>query len=305
MHLINRCAQLFSRRYTLSLLFIALFASCEKEVQVDLQSTPAQLVVQGVIENGQPPLVMLTTSIGFFSHVDISTIGNIFVHNALVTVSDGSRTVTLKEYAVDTAGNTKFSFYTLDTGSAGNLLIGELGKQYSLSVTTGGKTYTAVTSIPHPKGLDSLWFGEPVFKRRKTPDNAQELYGNYTDPDTPGNYVRYYTRRNNDAFYPGGLFSDELVNGKVIRAVDLFAGYNDTANVNSDSVIYFYPGDTVTLKWCEIDKGVYNFWNTYEFALRSGGNPFSSPINVKTNITNGGLGLWAGYGTIYTTMVVK
>jgi hypothetical protein len=54
-----------------------------------------------------------------------------------------------------------------------------------------------------------------------------------------------------------------------------------------------------------IDKGVYTFWNTYAFAQRAVGNPFSSPINVKTNISNGALGIWAGYGSSFDTLVVK
>ncbi|MBC7553544.1 MAG: DUF4249 domain-containing protein [Taibaiella sp.] len=289
----------------LLLILSCFFTSCEKEIQVTLASTPPQLVVQGSIENGQPPLVFLTTSIGFFSKVDISDIQNIFVHDAVITVSDGTRTTKLREYSIDTANGSRFSVYSVDTSNIANLLLGELGRQYSLTITTGGKTYTSVTTIPFPKALDTLWFGPPSFARPSTPKNALELFGNYTDPDTPGNYVRYFTKRNNDAFYPGGLFSDELVNGKKINNIDLFAGTNDTGSFRDDSLLYFYPGDSVTLKWSEIDKGVYNFWNTYQFALQSGGNPFSSPINVKTNITNGALGVWAGYGTVYSRLLVR
>ena len=94
------------------------------------------------------------------------------------------------------------------------------------------------------------------------------------------------------------------MNGKTIKDIDLYAGYDDSLHANGDSLRYFYPGDTVTLKWCEIDKGVYDFWNSYDFASNAIGNPFSSPINLKTNITNGALGVWCGYGTILKTIVV-
>lgn len=287
------------------LLALTLLSSCEKEVHITLASTPPQLVVQGVIENNQPPYVLLTTTIGFFSNVDLSTVQNIFVHNAVVKVSDGTKTTTLREYTADTTNGNKFYVYTIDTANLGNALIGEIGKQYTLTIISNGITYTSTTAIPTPKGLDTLWFGAPIFTRKKTPANALELFGNYTDPDTMGNYVRYYTRRNSEPFYAGGLFNDQLVNGKHINDVDLFAGFANTADVNRDSVIYFYPGDSVTLKWCEIDKGVYDFWNTFQFSLQSGGNPFSSPINIKSNISNGALGVWAGYGTIITKMVAR
>ncbi len=292
------------RFFIVAILFSVLFfTSCEKEVKINLTSTPPQLVVQGTIENDQPPFVVLTTTIGFFSNVNLSTIANIFVHDAVVTVSDGSKTVTLKEYQVDTAGGNKFSVYSLDTANLSNILLGEIGKTYTLKILSKGVTYTSVTKIPVPKGLDTIWFGAPVFSRRSTPKNALEMFGNYSDPDTAGNYVRYFTKRNDEPFYAGALFSDQLVNGKRINNVDLFAGYDNSANVEVDSVIYFYPGDTVKLKWSEIDKGVYDFWNTFQFSLQSGGNPFSSPINIKSNVSNGALGVWAGYGSIITTLV--
>jgi hypothetical protein len=142
------------------------------------------------------------------------------------------------------------------------------------------------------------------------------MFANYTDPDTPGNYVRYFTARNPNPhlpmalfagqFLPSGLFSDEVVNGKTVSNIGLLAGYTNTGNDNQnrDSLIYFFPGETVTLKWSEIDKGVYTFWNTMQFAQNAVGNPFASPINVKTNISNGALGIWAGYGSVNITKVV-
>ncbi len=286
-------------------LFVVTLVSCQKEVHLNLSTTPPQLVVQGAIENSQPPYVLLTTTIGFFSSIDLSTLQNSFVHGAAITISDGSRTVALKEYTIDTAGGNKFYIYSVDTTNISNFMVGEMGKIYYLSVTSNGVTYTAQTKIPYPKGLDSLWFGAPVLTRGTTPASALELFGNYTDPDTLGNYVRYFTSRNHDLYYPGGIYSDEIVNGKTIKSVDLFAGYNNSAKAQVDSVIYFYPGDTVSLKWCEIDKGVYDFWNTYQFSLQSGANPFSAPINIKSNISNGALGVWAGYGAIYYNVVAK
>lgn len=256
------------------------------------------MVVQGAIENGQPPYVILNTSLGFFSSIDLNTIQNSFIHDAVIKVSDGLKTITLKEYSIDTGSSAKFYIYTVDTANLANVIVGEFGKFYTLTIDYNGTTYKSVTKISQPKGLDTLWFAEPTFTRSSTPDNALELFGNYVDPDTPGNYVKYFTSRNGEPFYPGSVFTDEIVNGKPINAIDLFAGRpNDNADF-SDSAIYFFPGDSVILKWSGIDKGVYDFWNTYEFSIRSGGNPFSSPISVKSNITNGALGCWAGYGSI-------
>jgi len=293
-----RLYQIAALLFILSLLGLA---ACEKEVHIKLASSPTQLVVQGAIETGQPPYVLLTNSMGFFSSVNLSTPEGVFVHNAIVPISDGTKTVTLKEYGIDTGLSNKFYVYSLDT----SLMLGENGKTYTLTINSENKIYTASAKIPFPKGPDSIWFDAPTFQTAKTPKNAQELFGSYTDPDTLGNFVRYFTSRNNDAFLAGGIFADDLVNGKKIGRFDILAGYNDSINVNIDSVLYFYAGDSVTVKWCEIDRGVFNFWNTYQFSVQSVGNPFSAPINAKGNISNGALGVWSGYGTLFRTIVAK
>lgn len=284
--------------------FLAMNFSCQKEIHINLASSPPQLVVEGAIETGLPPYVFLTTTISFFSTVNLATLQNSYVHNANVTVSDGSNTITLKEYAFDTSGGSKIYVYSIDTSNLSNIIIGEVGKFYKLTVTYNGNTYTSTTKIPNVKGLDSLWFATPVFKDSKTPNNAMQLFANYTDPDTPGNYVRYFTKRNSEPFFPSQLFSDEVVNGKPVPDIGLAAGYEQIQNANGDSLNYFYPGDTVVLKWCEIDRGVYNFWNTYQFANNAIGNPFASPINIQSNVSNGALGIWAGYGSILYTLYV-
>ncbi len=285
---------------------IAVFtlASCEKEVHINLQDSPPQVVVQGSIETDGVPYVILTSTIGFFSTVDLATLQKSFLHNANVTVSNGSKTITLKEYTFDTGSSFKFNVYSVDTANLSNLMFGEVGKEYTLTITYEGKTYTSVTKIPTPQGVDSMWFDVPQFAGKKTPDSAKQLFVNYKDPDTIGDYVRYFTSRNGDPFYPSGTFSDEIVNGKTINDIGLIGGYQNNGSTAGDSLIYFFPGETVTLKWCAIDKKVYQFYNSLDFARSAVGNPFSSPINPMTNMKNGALGIWAGYGVYTKTLIV-
>jgi hypothetical protein len=292
---------------TFALLFALTFllVSCEKEVHIHLAGSPTQLVVQGAVETGQPPYVFLTSTIGFFSTVDLATLEASFLHGAIITVSNGTKTITLKEYSFDTGSGNKFYIYSVDTAAlATDFMLGEVGKFYSLSITYNGKTYTSITKIPAPKGIDSMWFDIPLSANSKIPPNAKQLFVNYTDPDSFGNYVRAYTQINSQPFYASDQFNDEVVNGAPLTNIPLYAGFDDVQNANQDSLRYFYSGDTVTLKWSEIDKAVYDFWNSYSYAANAAGNPFASPINLKTNISNGGLGVWAGYGSLFFTRVV-
>ncbi|MCD6011493.1 MAG: hypothetical protein K0Q79_1355 [Flavipsychrobacter sp.] len=271
-----------------------------------MSSSSGKIVVQGGIESGVPPYVLLSSTISFFAKVDLSTLEKSFIHGAVITVSDGSRTVTLKEYSFDTGSAAKFYIYSIDTPfNPLTALLGENGKFYTLSITYNGQTYTSVTKIPTPKPIDSMWFAEPLFRTPRTPDSAKQLFANFTDPDTPGNYVRYYTRRDNNQFYPSDQFNDEVVNGKPLTNIPLYGGFiGATEETNTDSLRYFFKGETVTLKWSAIDKKTYNFWNSFAYARNALGNPFASPINLQTNISNGALGIWAGYGSTETTLIV-
>jgi hypothetical protein len=292
----------------LAIICLTLLISCEKEVNINLDSGEAKLVIDGQIETNGYPFVILTKSIGYFSRIDLATLENSFVHNAIVKVSDGARTIQLKEYSIDTGfnGGNKFSFYAIDTGDLVSFSFkGVEDGYYSLSVETENKTFTAYTKIPKVKGVDSVWFRElndaPV-------EGSVLMFVRYADPDTIGNYVRYFTKRNSDLFYPGAFnstFDDQIVNGTIIDSLSLSAGYNKGKEPNQDSIGYFFKGDTVTLKWCAIDKGVYKFFSTLEYATGSIGNPFSSPVNVTSNIKGGALGVWAGYGIQETSRIIS
>ena len=285
------------------------FHSCEKEVKINLTSGAAQLVVNGQIELGQSPSVVITRSIGYFSKVDLTTLQASFIHDAEVKVSDGAREVTLREYRRDTVSNNatvSFYIYALDADDpAVQDFAGQADKSYRLTVTAEGRTYTSTTKIPNPKPIDSMAAVAPRSAPSKAP-TAMQLIVYYSDPDTPGNAVRYFTRRNSEPYYPGpnSVFDDQVVNGTRNSQYPLQAG-SGRSNIDfSDSTGYVFRGDTVTIKWAAIDRGVFNFYSTFEYAIGTVGNPFASPINVQTNVANGALGVWAGYGSTYTTMVV-
>jgi len=292
---------------SIALFVLSLLSSCEKEVKIKLKDGESSLVVEGAVETGVPPYVILTKSIGFFSTIDLSTLENSFIHGATVTVSNGTKTITLKEYTLDTGATSKFSFYSIDTSNPAGSMIGEVDKYYTLTIIYNGKIYESTTKIPNPKPMDTIWSGDPV-KFGNVAEGAHTIYVNYKDPDTLGNYGIYYTQINSQGYFlSDDIVTDEFTNGSLQTKYPLTMGIDpahksDRAN---DSLGYVFQGDTVTLKWCATDKKVYDFWKTYVYASNSTGNPFSTPINLKTNISNGGLGVWAGYGTVYTTIIVQ
>ena len=96
------------------ILCLALFTSCEKEVDIKLPPGEEKIVIEGGIETGLPPLVLISKSIGYFATIDLNTLQDNFIHDAEVYITDGNKTVKLKEFSVDTGSNgNKFYYYSL------------------------------------------------------------------------------------------------------------------------------------------------------------------------------------------------
>lgn len=275
---------------TLSMLIF----SCEKDITIELPSPEDAIVVEGHIENGQFPYVLLTRNIGFFEAFDLEELEDLFVFNADVTIFDGIQTIKLIEVPFP-AGGIKGSIYV------GTSMKGEVGKTYYLTVKADGKTLTAKTSIPNLAPLDSLGFD--LHTHPEDDDTLIQLRAFYSDPDTAGNYIRYFTQRNNEPVYPGmfSVFDDNFINGKSFdfpldRAQARTEGFGSTYGL-------FNHGDTITVTWNAIDKAHFDFWETWEQTVNSNGNPFGTPTTILTNI-EGGLGIWGGYGVTTITLII-
>lgn len=285
-----------------SLLLIVLLTGCEKDVNFNLKEAGDVLVVDAGIENGQPPLVVLTKSLNYFSSLDAGLLESLYIHNADVTISNGTKTQHLKEYIIPGATGLNFYFYSIDSSNLANAFIGALNTTYTMKIEVAGKTYNAVTTIPAlSKKADSLWWKKAPFQEDTT---KVVIMVKATDPPGLGNYVRYFTKKNSERFWPGenSVFDDQFVDGTTYE-LQVDPGVDRTKDIKADSN-YFKRGDTVTLKLSNIDKASYKFWNTWEFAYQSIGNPFSQPNKVLGNIDNGALGAFYGYGSSFKTIII-
>jgi hypothetical protein len=292
--------------------------SCEKNIDIELEDAERKIVVEGSIEPGQPPFILLTKTEGYFAPVDINSLKNSFVHNAVVTVSNGTNSAQLTEICTDQLDTSLlpaiaeligvsledvktfgFCLYsTLDQN-----VFGEVGKSYSLTVQSEGEILTSNTTIPVPVIMDSYWY-----KDQPGYSNYGYLWFNINDPEPLGTAYRIYTQRlgKDDRFIPanGSVFEDKFFNGLSFEAF-IWRGHEVNSN-NADDFgetrDYFKQGDTIAIKFCTIDQPHFQFWNTFEIAAFNNGNPFAAPATIATNI-EGGLGVWGGYGVSYDTIV--
>jgi hypothetical protein len=248
----------------------------------------------------------LSTSLNYFSSITPQELSASFVHNAVVTVSNGAANVTLKEYSITDSTGFNSYFYSVDTVNPASILLGALNSQYQLDIqTSDGKSYSSSVTIPALTELcDSLWW-EPAQDGNYT--NLCLMYGKFTDPPGPERYTRYFTKDNSGPFLPGlnSVFNDQFTNGTTYTfQFDMGWDKNSLQKPSGTHYGFAFPGDTVTLKYCNIDLATYTFWSTWEFAYQSYGNPFSSPITVIGNISNGALGDFSGYAAQYKTIVI-
>lgn len=282
---------------------MALFLfGCEKNIDFNLKNSANKLVVEATIENGQAPIVILTKSVGFFSKISPEILSQSFVHGADVFISNGTRTHKLKEYSQTISQGISFYFYTTDSGSLSTAFVGELNHAYSLRIVSQGKEYTSTTTIPNiTKRIDSLWWKQAP----ATTDTSKVIViVKATDPPGYGDYVRYFTKRNNEPFYPGinSVFDDLFIDGTTYELqVDPGVDRNVERNDNNR---FFKRGDTVTLKLSNIDKATYDFWRTMEYSYASVGNPFSTPVKVLSNINGDALGYFGGYASQYRSIII-
>ena len=283
-------------------LVMTLLAGCEKAVHFSIETVPPKLVVEATIENGQAPVVYLSSSLGYFSNITLDTLASSFVHNAEVYVSDGTLTHKLKEFGLPVGNGKFFYFYSNDPASPATAFIGQVAHDYSLRIVVGGKTYTAQTRIPAlTRRIDSL-YAKPA-PAGNAPD-AMSLMVKATDAPGFGDYIRYFTKRNSGPFLPGlnSVFDDQVIDGTSYE-VQVDQGVDRNQSL-SEGYSFFHKGDTVTMKLSNIDKATYDFWRTMEFTYASVGNPFSSPTTVIGNISGGGLGYFGGYGSQYRTIII-
>lgn len=309
--------------FVLCLSSVTLISSCTKEVTIDIPGYEEQLVIDGQIETGQPPLVLISRSKDIYSPTDMDAFLAGFVSGAIVTMNDGTTTYTLDEVCTDNLppGSEEIAaaIFGIPVSELANYHLcaytsfnpaawGQVGKTYTLTVNFEGKSYSGATQIVQPTALDSLfWKSEPDI-----PDWGFS-HAFLSDPFGGNDSYKWEAKRINmvngqtkDArFKPtfNPVFNDEFVDGQTF---DFF--YENPMSFDDESIPanrkgYYQQGDTVVIKFSKMDPGVYKYMITKYTQLQTNGNPFASPTNIISNLTGGCLGVWAGYSPTFDTLV--
>ena len=306
----------------ISVLLFVIFA-CTKEVDIDIPQHQEQLVVDGRVETGGFPIVLLSKSTDIYGQTDANQVLESFETGAIITVSDGINVVVLDEICSNSLPPSVASafaeFFGIEESELGNFdlcvytttdpsVIGEVGKTYSLNIDYENEIYQAETTILPEVPLDSIYWKEDP----DNPDNGF-CWATLTDPAGQGDSYFWEARRIHvnqegdptdelfqNTFNPA--FTDDFFDGLSIDfAYENPQGFTDES-LQQNERGYYQREDSVVIKFSKIDLGVYEFMEKKYTQLQTGGSPFATPLNIPSNLTNGARGVWAGYSTSYDTL---
>ena len=271
------------------MLLLMLLSACQSPYTTSLQE---DIIVEGWIESGGGPVVILTKSM-ILEEMQSQTEGDVLLPWAKVTVSDGIDSVVL------TGGinHDYFPPYVYTTSH----MKGEAGKTYWLRVEYGNRVATAKTTIPYPQALEGLHVS-------KASDSLYQITASFMDNPLSKDYYLFQTRIFNkeSRYYPAflGLIDDELLKDDVLYRHQVQPGIHFmTAGVDNYRP-YYKEGDSVLIKFSKIDELSYRVQQSINEIVAFSSNPaFVTDLDLYSNI-DGGSGFWCGYGVTQYRVVI-
>lgn len=276
--------------YILPLLLSFLTACDDGDITVD---TPQSLVVEGWIENGEFPVVIITKTLPITTEYQkLNNLSEYLVRWAKVTVSDGEQSVVL-------TGLYDESYYPPYIYTT-SYLRGQLGKTYTLTVEYESQTLTSTTTIPASLPVVDHYQIVPC----EGSDNQYQIQAYFHDNPSEKNYYLFFTKIGLEsnhylASYLGAV-DDAMITGDVEYPV-----YRSNQYDNEEYTPYFKAGEIVAVKLAHVDQSSFNFWDQYTKAQSLTSNMFlSTSTSLPSNI-QGGVGYWTGLASVSSYLEIR
>lgn len=247
------------KKFSVILVFFTalFFTSCEEVVDVDLDTAAPKLVIEAAINwekgtTGTQQAIKLTTTANYFE-------------NKVPTVSGA--TIYIRNSA-----NRQFNF--IEVAKSGRYVCNNfrpvIGQDYTLTVISGGNTYTASETL---KAVAPITRVEQNNEGGFTGKDI-ELKAYFNDPANETNYYLYKYLYSNKV--KSNYYADE----------DKFFEGNEFFSISDDDDLK--PGDVIEITHIGISKQYYNYMNILvSIAGSNSGGPFQAPpATVKGNIIN-------------------
>lgn len=265
----------------LALGMLLTLASCEKVIDLNLQTTTSQLVIEGnLADDSRPCQVTLNRSANYTDTNNFQA-----VSGATITLADnaGGRE-TLRESA------------TAPGQYVGATVLGVPGRTYTLRVETGGAAYVATSTLPAPV---------VPFDRLSTQlsavGNRIQAVVEFNDPAGQSNsylYRQYRNGRFNNAIF---VQNDQFNDGKKVTQVlrNMGGPSSDPNDLNK-----LASGDSLRVEMRNIDANVYEYFRTLNLILTTNPATATTPANPTSNFSGGVLGYFSAHSRRVRTIKV-
>lgn len=260
----------------LSIVSLLFLASCEKNIDLDLEDQSGKIVIEGnITDDTGPYLVKISKSVAYTAAVPY-----IAIENAQVVVSDNTGQTETLTYLGD--GYYKTTYFT-----------GQPGRTYTLKVTAEGQQYTAQSTMPQAVSFDGLDQDSfPV-----AGETTYTLLPVFTDPPALGNRYLFVFSVNNSSQKLFAEFSDNVNNGLPNQRPLLMPNDNDGIRVKS--------GDTIYVEMQCIDQNIFTYYSALLQILDGGAGSGVTPANPPSNISNGALGYFSAHTVRTKTKIIQ
>ncbi|MEN0048556.1 MAG: DUF4249 domain-containing protein [Bacteroidota bacterium] len=250
------------------LLFISLTA-CEKVIDIDLNESDPQLVIEANLQAGEQEFVVdITQTTSYFDNQLPKAVENAIVH--LRTEDDA-------EIAL-----------SYQSGRYVGLVNATPNQTYTLEVEVEGQIYQAASYLPEKVALIAL---EAEFQAARGPiDEGYLVYSRFEDHANTKNYYRLL-HKVDGTLRNGGedlqVVDDNFFNGGMAR-LPLFQKI-------------FNSGETVEVILQHFDAASFDYFNSLGDVVSSGGGGpaggSAAPGNPNTNWSNGALGYFSAFSS--------
>jgi len=266
----------------LKYIYISIFAlllisltSCEKVIDVKLNTSANQVVIEGVISN-QPgqQVITITESVPYTNSNQYPP-----VTGAQVVVKD------------DTNQSWLFTESSPGVYTTANME-GKTGRKYTMEVTANQNSYTASSTMQLLVTLDSLSIKVLTFGG----EDVRAVEVHFKDPADRVNQYRWVMKVNGVQIKAVYADNDRLSNGNDVTNV-LF--YSDDDNKKLET------GDEVEVEMQCIDKDIFTYWYTLSQQTQNGPGGGVTPGNPPSNITNNALGYFSAHTTETKKVIVN
>ena len=248
------------------------------------------LVVEGWIEEGQAPVVMVTRAVDLTSGT--ASFDGFVEQWARVSITDDG----IKYYLIGRVDKNYMPPFIFTHPR----LKGRVGHTYRLLVETENDSVeSTVTMLPAPYLRSLECVPSPDC------DTLYSITASVDNVETDRFYKICVRDRSTDTRYFGSFLGtfrgseyNPVTGWQITRGVH--SVYNDSIPYNH----YFTPGARMTVKVCSLEPALYDFWSAYDSNISLSQNLFFTFAgNCPSNIS-GGLGYWAAYGCSERSIII-